>query len=279
MGVATFCVLMVSLLLVGISSLFVMNVEILLGSIENKNELVLFLKDGVTEEKVPEAQKIISDIPNIVYVKFYPKEQALENYISQMKEYEEVFESLKDDNPLPDAFNIKIEDTSKIIETVNKLSALDFTEKVKAPTEFAQILTRLRKVVFIISLALLTALVIVSLIMISNSTRASVYARRREINIMKYVGATNSFIRMPFFFEGLFTGFVSGIGAYVVTYYGYTALMDIITNNISFWEVIGVSEPLPFSSIQYIMLAVYLCIGAVIGALGSVISTTKHLQV
>ena len=96
---------------------------------------------------------------------------------------------------------------------------------------------------------------------------------------MKYVGATNSFIRMPFFFEGLFTGFVSGVGAYVVTYYGYTTPMDIITNNIAFWETIGVSEPLPFSQIKYTMLAIYLCIGAVIGALGSVISTTKHLQV
>ncbi len=279
MGIATFCVLMVSLLLVGISSLFVMNIEILLESIENKNEIVLFLKDSVTDEKITDAEKQIRNIPNISTVKYYPKEKALEDYIAQMKEYEEVFDSLKDDNPLPDAFNISISDTSDMIDTVKRLEALDFTEKVKAPTEFAQILTRLRRVVFITSLALLTALTIVSLIMISNSTRASVYARRREINIMKYVGATNSFIRIPFFFEGLFTGFVSGIGAYAVTYYGYTALMDIISNNISFWEIIGVSEPLPFSQIQYMMLATYLCIGAFIGAIGSVISTTKHLQV
>lgn len=279
MGIATFCVLMVSLLLVGVTSLFVMNIEILLGSIENKNEIVLFLKDDVTEDMVPDAQRAIEQVPNIVYAKYFPKEKGLENYISQMKDYEEVFESLKEDNPLPDAFNIKIEDTSKITDTVKALESFGFTEKVKAPTEFAQILTRLRKVVSITAIALLSALILVSLIMISNSTRASVYARRREINIMKYVGATNSFIRMPFFFEGLFTGFVSGIGAYAVTYYGYTALMDIITNNISFWEILGVSEPLPFSDVQYIMLGVYLCIGAVIGALGSVISTTKHLQV
>ena len=211
MGIATFCVLMVSLLLVGVSSLFVMNIEILLGSIENKNELVLFLKDSVTEEMLPDAQKQISALPNIASVKYYPKEEALENYIAQMKEYEEVFDSIRDDNPLPNAFNISIADTSKMTDTVKALNAFDFTEKVKAPTEFAQILTRLRKVVFITSIALLTALIIVSLIMISNSTRASVYARRREINIMKYVGATNSFIRMPFFFEGLFTGFVSGV--------------------------------------------------------------------
>lgn len=279
MGIATFCVLMVSLLLVGISSLFVMNVEILLGSIENKNEVVLFIKDDWSEDKITEAENSIRMLPNITYVKYYPKDMALNSYISQMKGYEEVFDSLKEDNPLPDAFNIKIDDTSKITETVRQLEELSFTEKVKAPTEFAQILTKLKRVVFVISITLLTALILVSLIMISNSTRASVYARRREINIMKYVGATNSFIRMPFFFEGLFTGFVSGVGASIVTYYGYTALMDIIKNDISFWEIIGVSEPLPYDEVKYIMLAVYLCIGAVIGALGSVISTTKHLQV
>lgn len=279
MGVATFCVLMVSLLLVGVSSLFVMNVEILLDSIENKNEVVLFIKDDLPSDKITEAENSIRMLSNISYVSFYPKDKALNDYISQMKGYEEVFDSLKEDNPLPDAFNIRIDDTSMMTETVRQLEKLSFTEKVKAPTEFAQILTKLKRVVFVIALALLTALIIVSLIMISNSTRASVYARRREINIMKYVGATNSFIRMPFFFEGLFTGFVSGIGASVVTYYGYTALMDIIKNDISFWEMLGVAEPLPYSEIQYVMIATYLCIGAIIGAMGSVISTTKHLQV
>lgn len=279
MGVATCCVLMVSLLLVGISSLFVMNVEILLGSIENKNEVVLFIKEDTPEDKLSEAENSIKQIPNIAQVSYYPKDAALENFISQMQGYEEVYEELRKDNPLPDAFNIKVSDTSKMEETVDELNSLSFTEKIKAPTEFAQILTKLRKVVFVISITLLTALILVSLIMISNSTRASVYARRREINIMKYVGATNSFIRMPFFFEGLFTGFISGIGASVITYYGYTALMDIIKNDISFWQMLGVSEPLPYDEVKYIMLAIYLCIGAVIGALGSVISTSKHLQV
>lgn len=279
MGIATFCVLMVSLLLVGISSLFVMNVEILLGSIESKNEIVLFVKDGTPEEMIPDATESISLLPNIDSVKYYTKEQALDDYISQMKGYEDVFETLKNDNPLPDSFKIKIQDTSKITETVSQLSKLSFTEQVQAPTDFAAILTRLRKVVFVISATLLVALIIVSLIMISNSTRASVYARRREINIMKYVGATNAFIRAPFFFEGLFTGIVSGVGASVVTYYGYTALMDVIKNDISFWEIIGVTEPLPFDDIKYLVIVSYICIGAIIGALGSVISTTKHLQV
>ena len=156
MGVATFCVLMVSLLLVGVSSLFVMNVEILLDSIENKNEVVLFIKDDLPSDKITEAENSIRMLSNISYVSFYPKDKALNDYISQMKGYEEVFDSLKEDNPLPDAFNIRIDDTSMMTETVRQLEKLSFTEKVKAPTEFAQILTKLKRVVFVIALALLS---------------------------------------------------------------------------------------------------------------------------
>lgn len=278
MGVATFCVLTVSLLLVGFTSLFFMNIEIMLGSIESKNELELFLKESYSESEIAAYTEQVKSIQNVASVKYYPKEKALNDYIDQMKEYEDVFSELKNDNPLPDAFQIKINDTSKMTETVNTLSAMEFTERVKAPTDFAKILNKLKKVVSIISIALLSVLIVVSLIMISNSTRASVYSRRREINIMKYVGATDTFIRVPFFFEGLFTGLVSGVGASVATYFGYTALEDAI-KDISFWELIGISEPLPFDSVKVVVFAVYLCIGAMIGAIGSVISTNKHLKV
>ncbi len=278
MGIATFCVLTVSLLLVGFTSLFFMNIEIMLGSIESKNELELFLKESYSESEIAAFTEQVNNVQNVSSVKYYPKEKALNDYIDQMQGYEDVFSELKNDNPLPDAFQIKVDDTSKMTETVNTLSAMEFTESVKAPTDFAKILNKLKKVVSIMSIALLTVLIIVSLIMISNSTRASVYSRRREINIMKYVGATDTFIRVPFFFEGLFTGFVSGIGASVATYFGYTALEDAI-KDISFWELIGISEPLPFENVKIAVFAVYLCIGAFIGAIGSVISTNKHLKV
>lgn len=279
MGVASFCVLTVSLLLVGFSTLFIMNVEILMGSIENKNEVVLFLKDDLSADEIAQAGSSIRGIDNISFVEYYSKEDALENYIAQMQGYQDVFETLRDDNPLPNAYKIKIADTSVMGKTVNQLNSFGFTDSVKAPNDFARIITKLKKVVSIISIVLLVALITVSMIIISNSIRASVYARRREINIMKYVGATDSFIRVPFFFEGLFTGFVSGVGASVVTYLGYNALMDVISNDIQFFEQIGVSEPLPFDDVKIIVIAVYLCIGAIIGAIGSVISTTRHLKV
>ncbi len=279
MGIASFCVLMVSLLLVGVSVLFVMNVEIFLGSIENKNEIVVFLNDDFPESKVNEAQKTLEALSNVSNVTYRPRDEALDRLIDQMDGNESVYERIKADNPLPNAFNVKVKDTSKITETVSQLNALSFTDDIKAPTEFAKVLNKLKKVVSIVSTALLVALITVSLIMISNSTRASVYSRRREINIMKYVGATNAFIRIPFFFEGLFTGLVSGVGASAVTYYVYTMVMDIITNDVSFWKTIGVNEPLPFSEVKYFVIALYLCTGAIIGAIGSVTSTSKHLQV
>ncbi len=279
MGIASFCVLMVSLLLVGVSVLFVMNVEILLGSIENKNEIVVFLNYDFPENKVNEAENTLKSLSNVSEVSYRPRDEALNRLIDQMDVNGSVYERVKGDNPLPNAFNVKVKDTSKITETVSQLNALSFTDDIKAPTEFAKVLNKLKKVVSIVSTALLVTLITVSLIMISNSTRASVYSRRREINIMKYVGATNAFIRIPFFFEGLFTGLVSGVGASAVTYYVYTMVMDIITNDVSLWKAIGVNEPLPFSEVKYFVIALYLCTGAIIGAIGSVTSTTKHLQV
>ena len=279
MGIASFCVLMVSLLLVGVSVLFVMNVEILLGSIENKNEIVVFLNYDFPENKVNEAENTLKSLSNVSVVSYRPRDEALNRLIDQMDVNGSVYERVKGDNPLPNAFNVKVKDTSKITETVSQLNALSFTDDIKAPTEFAKVLNKLKKVVSIVSTALLVALITVSLIMISNSTRASVYSRRREINIMKYVGATNAFIRIPFFFEGLFTGLVSGVCASAVTYYVYTMVMDIITNDVSLWKTIGVNEPLPFSEVKYFVIALYLCTGAIIGAIGSVTSTTKHLQV
>ena len=151
MGVATACVLTVSLLLVGVFSLFAMNVEILLTSIESKNEIVLFLKDDVVGEDIISAEQAIKNLPNVSVTEYYPREQALEDYIKQMEGYENIFEELRNDNPLPNAFNVQIKDTTLITETVNQMTSFEFTESVKAPTDFAKILNKLKNVVSVIS--------------------------------------------------------------------------------------------------------------------------------
>ncbi|MBE6857653.1 MAG: FtsX-like permease family protein, partial [Ruminococcus sp.] len=106
-----------------------------------------------------------------------------------------------------------------------------------------------------------------------------VFARREEIQIMKYVGATNAFIRTPFFVEGMVTGLFAGVGAFLLTWLGYNAVADVLTQQVGVMNVIGMGSIVPFNTIRLYVLIFYILCGSFIGALGSVISTRKHINV
>jgi cell division transport system permease protein len=127
--------------------------------------------------------------------------------------------------------------------------------------------------------AVITALIVVCLIIISNTTRASVFARRKEINIMKYVGATNTFIRIPFFIEGMIVGVVAAAAALLLTQFAYTSVYNIFKNDMKLWTVLGVDNLYPFSKMFLKVTVSYLVSGAFIGAIGTSISAGKHLKV
>ena len=130
-----------------------------------------------------------------------------------------------------------------------------------------------------ISTAIVVALIVVCMVIISNATRASVFSRRKEINIMKFVGATNSFIRIPFFIEGMVTGMLAGAAAAAVTWFGYDSLIDALKTQMTLWKAFGMSEFIPFDSIVVKLVAAYVVTGALLGSIGSVFSTRKHLKV
>lgn len=279
MAFASICVISVSLLLIGFSTLFIMNVNKLIGGIEDTNEIEAFLNDDMTQSDIDELGEKLLSISNVESIVLYSKEEALQSYINSMSGFEEVFESLGNDNPLPNTYRIKVFDTSKLSQTVAEINSLNYIYKVKAPYDFANILTQLKRIVSIISTVLVIALVVVCMIIISNTTKASVLLRKKEINIMKYVGATNLFIRVPFFIEGFTTGLVGGILALVVTWFGYNSLLEVITMDMSLWNIIGIGGFVNLSDIVWKVVAFYLLAGGTIGAFGSVLSTRKHIQV
>lgn len=279
MAFASICVISVSLLLVGLSTLFIMNVNKLIGGIENTNEIEAFLNDDMTQNDIEELGNKLLEIENVESVTLYSKEEALQRYVESMSGFQEVFESLGNDNPLPNTYRIKIYDTSKLNQTVSELNSINNIYKVKAPYDFANILNQLKRTVSIISIVIFITLIVVCLIIISNTTKASVLLRKKEISIMKYVGATNTFIRIPFFIEGLTTGLIGGILALVVTWYGYNALIRTITLDMSLWNIIGVGGFVDLSNMFLKLVMFYLISGGVIGSIGSVVSTKKHIKV
>lgn len=279
MAFASFCVLLVSILLVGISILFYININSMIGGVENKNEVIVYLDDNTTNSQVLEMQVLLEQMDNVDKVEFYSKDKAFEDMKKSMNEYEELFTSLEGDNPLPDSFRLKIKDISMTSETVTLINELDHVYSIRAAYDFVNILTEMKKIITLIASAIIIALAIVSMVIISNTTKASVFARRNEISIMKYVGATNAFIRIPFFVEGMITGMAAGVVATVITWIGYDAVVNLLTEEVNILNIIGTGSILPFSDIIIKVALSYIISGAAVGAVGSVLSTRKHLNV
>jgi len=278
MSFASFSILLVSLLQVSITVLVYMNVNIIMKNIEDTNEITIYVKDGVSEAKRSKIESILLSSDNLADVKFISKEQGLEEFKANMGEYAELLAYL-DENPIPETFVARVKDLSKIKLTVTAVSSIDGIEQVKAPYDFAGALVNIKNTFSIIIAAILVTLVVVSVIVVSNTIRTSVFSRRNEISIMKYVGATDSFIKLPFFVEGTFIGILSGAAAWGLTWFIYDSIFSLFTDSLSLWEMFGFFNLIPFSSISPFVLLINCAAGALLGAVGTVISTGKYLKV
>ena len=279
MAFASFCVLLASLLLVGISVLFYMNITSMIGGVEDKDEVIVYLDEDTTDSEISEFQGELQKLGNIQSITFYSREQAFEDLKKSMSDYEVLFDSLGDDNPLIDGFRIKIQNIDYISDTITQHEQLDHVYSIRAPMDFVNLLTEIRKIVTLICSVLIIALLIICIVIISNTTKASVFARREEIQIMKYVGATNTFIRVPFFVEGLLTGLLAGAVALVITWFAYDSLVELLTGQADFLSVIGMGSIIPFKNVVGRVTLTYLGAGGLFGALGAIFSMRKHLNV
>ncbi len=278
MSLASFSILLVSLLQVSCAVLFVMNVNIVMGNIEDTNELTIYVKDGATEAQVEHIRDVLTNNKDLTDVKYYSKEDALADFREDMQEYSELLDYLEE-NPMPETFLARVTDLTKIRYTVDVISGIEGVEQVKAPYDFAGALVNIRNTVTAITAAVLAALVIVSVVIVSNTIRTSVFSRRNEITIMKYVGATNGFIKLPFFVEGMFIGVLAGAAAWGLAWVIYDSVFALFSDNLSLWQMFGFYDLIPFSDIIWPLLAINCAAGALLGAVGTTISTGKYLKV
>ncbi len=281
MSAASFCILSVSLLLIGFTMLFVANINRFVSGVENKNEVVIFLEDDVDEVVISAMENTIKNIHNVETVSFYSKDQALEDMKDSMEteNADQLFSYVGEDNPLPDAFRVRIEDIDEISGTLMEINRLDGIDSIKSPTDFINILTGLKRFIGIISAVILLALILVSLVIISNAARASVDIRKREIAIMKLVGATNTFIKVPFFVEGMFLGLLAGAFSALITCVGYSELIKVLSQDMTLWSIMSVNGFIPVSEFIAKLIIGYVAAGMFISAFGTVVSTRKYLKV
>jgi cell division transport system permease protein len=280
MSLASFCVLTVSMLLIGFTFLFLLNLNMMIGDVEAQNEVIVFLSDDLSDTQTEIIGQNISQIPNVSSVIFYSKEQGFEEIRSRIKNSDELFDYIGDDSPLPDSYRVKISDLSEISSALMAINRIDGVYQVQAPTDFIGILTSLRSAFTIIAAAVLAALLIVCIIVVSNTARASVEMRKREITIMKLVGATNEFIRIPFFIEGLTMGLLSGAFSAAVTYISYNAIDNLLTNSdTTLFTALGIGGLISPGSIALPYIAATIGGGALISAIVTGLSTHKYLKV
>ena len=277
-SVATFCVLTVSLLIVGFTGLFSLNINTFISGVEDKNEVVIFLADDADDEYIEELGNKLKADENISEVIFWSKEEALEGIKADMNDAEDIF-SYIDENPLPDAYRIKIKDITRMSSTLYAINSYSHIEKVKAPYDFVNILTGLKSAITAVCAIILISLVLVSFVMISNITRASVETRHREIAIMKFVGATDSFIKIPFFIEGLVLGIMAGVAASLLTFAGYDRLVALLSTETTLFAAMGSSGFIPLNSFMWQLAVIYVAAGAVLASIGTVASVKKHVKV
>ena len=279
MSLASIGVLVSCMLLIGAAALLAVNVSSVVDELEDQSEAIVYLDDNTTEDDQARIRKAIIATGKISTVEFVPKGEALSEMMSAMGDEGLLFEAYKEDNNLPDSYRITFDDVSDLESTVAAIENIDGVLSVSAMTEVANVITGLKKMAYVGGVIIIGLLIAVSLMIVGNTIKITVFSRRREVNIMKYVGATNGFIRLPFIVEGMSLGVISGAISYGLIYFGYDYFTKWVLSQKSEWFSMLVSGIVPFAAISHYLLLGFLGGGAIIGIFGCVTFIGRHLKV
>lgn len=270
MSIASVIVLVSCLILTGTAALFSVNISETVKKTGEGNVTRVFLEESVIDGQVIYIEEEIKRIPNVEKTQFISKDEAIKSYQNSMRE--DIFNQLiGEGNPLPHAIDVTMTDLSLYDQTIENILKVEGVDDVRDTREVANKLSSLSNLVNTMGLWIVIALVLVSIFIISNTIRMTMYSRRFEISIMKSVGATDSFVRIPFVIEGMFIGLLAGIIASVVTVFLYGAMANIVKS-------ITQINLTPYSQIGWIVNAAFIVAGVLIGALGSVLSIGRYLR-
>lgn len=273
MSFAAVCMVLACLLIMGSFALVAVNADRMLGDLESENVFLAYIDETYTDAQIEALQSRIEGMDNVAEVTFISKEEAKQNYMDG-REDSELFSSVPDE-VFRDRFSIHVVDIELFEQTVDQVAALPGIANHRAETEIAEGFVMVRNVATAIATILIVILVVISLFIIANTTKLATFSRREEIAIMKMCGATNSFVRWPFVFEGLILGLIGALIAFFVEWGIYALVCKAIVdaNALSFIAVI------PFQNMAWNVLGSFLLAGALIGGVGSALAIRKFLQV
>ncbi|MEE1197879.1 MAG: permease-like cell division protein FtsX [Acutalibacteraceae bacterium] len=299
MTIASIGVLVACMVLIGLAMLISFNVDLALGNLEKQNVVMVFFNDKnsviyadenpVDADKVTddmylihneqEAREVIAEIEKIANVEkgveYISKEKALENLKeSVLAGKEQYFDFLDEEggNPLSDGAKITLSSMENFEKTVEKISKVKGIDSVQSQADIAKTINSIKSGVSVAGTWIIAILLVISLVIVSNTIRVTMYNRKLQISIMKAVGATDAFIRIPFVVEGIVIGIISALLSECVVYFCYRLAIDTIMGTL------GTTQIVEFGDVAWLLLGIFAIIGVIAGIIGSVVMIGKYLR-
>lgn len=277
LSLASIACIVITLLVVSIAIILSFNVNNFTKAVEKDMTIVAFLDRDISLERIEEIKDEINLINNVESFTFEDKMTISSEMMEESGDFNSILEKYDDreDNPLLDAFQVKVTDINKIDEVAKEIEQIDGVNSVKYGEGMVEQLVSVFDIVKKVSYGVVIALIIVTAFLISNTIKITIFSRKREIEIMRLVGASNINIKIPFILEGLFLGLFGSIVPILVTIIGYEALYNSFNGQIMS-PFIQLITPLPFT---YIVSLVLMAIGILVGMFGSWRAVRKYLKI
>ena len=265
--------------LVGVFYSLVTNVDNIAHKVEQEVPVTVFFDEGTTDEQMQEVGNLIQARPEVERVEFESGDQAWQNFKDKYFQGSDAADGFKDDNPLVNSSNYQVylNQIEKQTELVNYIQSLEHVREVNQSEQAANTLGSFNKLVSYASIIIIAILLLISVFLISNTVSVGISVRKEEIGIMKYIGATDAFVRAPFVLEGMVLGVIGAAIPLAALYFLYNTAVEFILTK--FNVLTGVVDFIPVWQIYQVLLPIGLLLGIGIGFIGSIWTTRKHLRV
>ena len=276
LSIASISCIVVTLILVSVAIILSANVNSFADKVKGDVTVVTFLNTDVTEEQLDETKAKVEKMDNVESVKIYTKQEKKEELAKENEVYENVVSTWADDeNPLSDELLVKVIDLEKIKKTADEIEKMDTVSSVKYGEGMVEQLVHVFKVVQRVTIGIVIGLVIVTAFLITNTIKLTIFSRKREIEIMRLVGASNITVKFPFIIEGLVLGILGSILPIIATIWGYGALYEYFGGQL-FSPIAKLVSPTPY---VYTVSLILLVIGSLVGMIGSSRAVRKYLKI
>lgn len=273
MSFAAVCVTVACLIIMGSFSLILYNLNLMVKDLEKENEVLVYIDETYSEAEAKSVGSQINMIANVYNAQFVSREEALNNFVEEQNDAD-LFQGIEADT-FRDRFVVTLVDNTLMKQTVEEIRQVEGVADISAHYEISEGFTTVQRVLNIASVAIIAVLLVVSLLIISNTVKLAMYDRKEEIAIMRMVGATNGFIRWPFVVEG----FLLGVFGAAIAFFLEWGLYDLLAAKIASIDSLQLITVVPFSEVLPIMIAAYAATGFVVGVFGSLLSIRKFLKV